>query len=68
MENFNFYSPTYFCFGKDWASHGIEHELSALYDCAHGAGLAVIMPHWMEYVMNHGAVFMRSHFFSFIAP
>ena len=39
--------------GQDWASHGIEHELSALYDCAHGAGLAVIMPHWMEYVMNH---------------
>ncbi len=38
---------------QDWASHGIEHELSALYDCAHGAGLAVIMPHWMEYVMKH---------------
>ena len=27
---------------QDWASHGIEHELSALYDCAHGAGLAVV--------------------------
>jgi len=38
---------------QDWNSHGIEHELSALYDCAHGAGLAVIMPAWMEYVMNH---------------
>ena len=37
---------------QDWASHGIEHELSALYDCAHGAGLAVVMPAWMEYVMN----------------
>ena len=36
---------------QDWASHGIEHELSALYDCAHGAGLAVVMPAWMEYVM-----------------
>ena len=35
---------------QDWASHGIEHELSALYDCAHGAGLAVVMPAWMEYV------------------
>jgi alcohol dehydrogenase YqhD (iron-dependent ADH family) len=23
---------------QDWASHQIEHELSALYDCAHGAG------------------------------
>lgn len=36
---------------QDWASHGIEHELSALYDCAHGAGLAVVMPAWMEFVM-----------------
>ena len=35
---------------QDWASHGLEHELSALYDCAHGAGLAVVMPAWMEYV------------------
>ena len=38
---------------QDWNSHGIEHELSAMYDCAHGAGLAVIMPAWMTYVMNH---------------
>ena len=37
---------------QDWSSHGIEHELSALYDCAHGAGLAVVMPAWMEYVMG----------------
>lgn len=27
---------------QDWTSHGIEHELSAQYDCAHGAGLAVM--------------------------
>ncbi|MBQ8781427.1 MAG: iron-containing alcohol dehydrogenase [Oscillospiraceae bacterium] len=40
----------------DWNSHGIEHELSGLYDCAHGAGLAVIMPCWMEYVMNHNVM------------
>ncbi|MBE5944277.1 MAG: iron-containing alcohol dehydrogenase [Lachnospiraceae bacterium] len=38
---------------QDWNSHMIEHELSGLYDCAHGAGLAVVMPSWMEYVMNH---------------
>ncbi|HAG12579.1 MAG TPA: NADH-dependent alcohol dehydrogenase [Ruminococcus sp.] len=38
---------------QDWNSHGIEHELSALYDCAHGAGLAVIMPAWMEFVYQH---------------
>ncbi|MCQ2055178.1 MAG: iron-containing alcohol dehydrogenase [Fibrobacter sp.] len=38
---------------QDWNSHAMEHELSGLYDCAHGAGLAVIMPAWMEYVMHH---------------
>jgi alcohol dehydrogenase YqhD (iron-dependent ADH family) len=37
---------------QDWASHMIEHELSALYDVAHGAGLAVIFPAWMTYVMK----------------
>ena len=38
---------------QDWGSHQIEHELSAFYDCAHGAGLAVIQPAWMEYVLPH---------------
>jgi alcohol dehydrogenase YqhD (iron-dependent ADH family) len=41
---------------QDWNSHGIEHELSALYDCAHGAGLAVIMPAWMEFVCKHNVL------------
>lgn len=35
---------------EDWASHGIEHELSAIYDIAHGAGLAIVFPAWMKYV------------------
>lgn len=38
---------------QDWNSHGLEHELSGLYDVAHGAGLAVVMPAWMEYVYHH---------------
>ena len=38
---------------QDWASHDIEHELSALYDCAHGAGLAVVFPAWMSYNYKH---------------
>jgi len=38
---------------EDWASHGIEHELSAKYDIAHGAGLAIIIPAWMRYVYKH---------------
>lgn len=37
----------------DWASHAIEHELSAMYDVAHGAGLAVVFPAWMKYVFKH---------------
>ncbi|MGF0031471.1 iron-containing alcohol dehydrogenase [Bariatricus sp. SGI.154] len=36
---------------QDWASHEIEHELSGAYDCAHGAGLAVVMPAVMKYNM-----------------
>ncbi|MEK3883566.1 iron-containing alcohol dehydrogenase [Paenibacillus sp. PL2-23] len=35
---------------NDWASHGIEHEVSAIYDIPHGAGLAIIFPNWMRYV------------------
>ena len=35
---------------QDWASHDIEHELSAQYGVTHGAGLAVIFPAWMTHV------------------
>ncbi len=38
---------------QDWATHQMEHELSGLYDVAHGAGLAVMFPAWMKYVMHH---------------
>jgi len=38
---------------EDWASHNIEHELSGIYDIAHGAGLAIIFPAWMKYVYKH---------------
>ncbi|MGI5849700.1 MAG: iron-containing alcohol dehydrogenase, partial [Christensenellales bacterium] len=37
----------------DFASHQIEHELSAINDVAHGAGLSVIFPAWMKYVYKH---------------
>jgi alcohol dehydrogenase YqhD (iron-dependent ADH family) len=37
----------------DWGSHDLEHELSAAYDIAHGAGLAVIFPAWMKYCYKH---------------
>lgn len=35
---------------QEWSCHPMEHELSAIYDVAHGGGLAVITPAWMEYV------------------
>lgn len=34
----------------DWASHGIEHSISAYYDIAHGEGLSIVFPAWMQYV------------------
>lgn len=34
----------------DWSSHRIEHEISALYNVTHGAGMAVIFPAWLKYV------------------
>lgn len=37
---------------QDWASHKLEHELSARYDIAHGAGLAVVFPAWMRYCVD----------------
>lgn len=33
----------------DWGSHKLEHELSASFDIAHGAGLAIVMPAWMRH-------------------
>jgi len=36
----------------DWASHDIEHEISGIYDVAHGAGLAVVFPAWMKHTLN----------------
>ena len=37
----------------DWGSHDIEHEISGIYDVAHGAGLAVVFPAWMKFVLHH---------------
>ena len=36
---------------EDWASHGLEHEISALYNVAHGAGLSVILLAYMRYML-----------------
>lgn len=45
-------------YGKEvkWSVHPMEHELSAFYDITHGVGLAILTPHWMEYVLNDNTV------------
>ncbi|WP_434512351.1 iron-containing alcohol dehydrogenase [Desulfitobacterium sp. AusDCA] len=37
---------------RKWTCHPMEHELSAYYDITHGVGLAILTPHWMEYVLD----------------
>ena len=37
---------------EDWATHQIEHELSAMFDVTHGAGLAAVWPSWARYCMH----------------
>ena len=39
--------------GGDWMTHKLEHELGALYDVAHGAGLAAIWGSWARYVYRN---------------
>ena len=46
----------------DWACHKLEHELSALYDITHGAGLAIVTPAWMKYVLPRGGAKKLSQF------
>ncbi|WHX47994.1 iron-containing alcohol dehydrogenase [Paenibacillus woosongensis] len=33
----------------DWATHNIEHAVSAVYDIPHGGGLAILFPNWMSH-------------------
>lgn len=45
-------------FAKTWDgfNHTTEHVLSAYYDIAHADGLAILAPHWMQYVLNESNV------------
>ncbi len=36
----------------DWATHQIEHEVSAIYDITHGAGLAILLPNVLNYYLE----------------
>lgn len=46
-------------YGKssNWTVHPLEHELSAYYDITHGVGLAILTPHWMEYVLDENNLY-----------
>ena len=39
--------------GGDWATHMIEHELSGMFDVAHGAGLSAIWGSWARHVLSN---------------
>lgn len=39
-----------------WSVHPMEHPLSAYYKVTHGEGLAILTPHWMDYVLNEETV------------
>jgi len=39
-------------FAGDWATHNIEHAVSAVYDIPHGGGLAILFPNWMKYNLS----------------
>ncbi|OPJ57839.1 iron-containing alcohol dehydrogenase [Clostridium oryzae] len=40
----------------EWTVHGMEHELSAIYDITHGVGLAILTPNWMKYALSEDTV------------
>ncbi|MFS0863724.1 iron-containing alcohol dehydrogenase [Fredinandcohnia sp. 179-A 10B2 NHS] len=39
-------------YSGDWATHNIEHAVSAVYDIPHGGGLAIIFPNWMKHTLD----------------
>ncbi|MFT3738609.1 MAG: iron-containing alcohol dehydrogenase [Breznakibacter sp.] len=41
----------------DWATHDMEHQLSVVNDLTHGAGLAILFPVWMKYVLSEKTAF-----------
>jgi len=40
--------------GNRGGEHAVEYQISGHYDTAHGAGLAAVMPAWLQYIVNHG--------------
>lgn len=38
----------------DWATHNLEHAVSAVHDIPHGGGLAILFPHWLRHTLDEG--------------
>ncbi|MCR2822174.1 iron-containing alcohol dehydrogenase [Lederbergia panacisoli] len=61
LENYEYRETILYCgtmalngmvnmgFSGDWATHNIEHAVSAVYDIPHGGGLAILFPNWMKH-------------------
>ncbi|MEX3616777.1 iron-containing alcohol dehydrogenase [Paenibacillus glucanolyticus] len=64
LENYELRETTMYCgtmalngminmgMAGDWATHNIEHAVSAVYDIPHGGGLAILFPNWMKYNLS----------------
>lgn len=63
LENYEYRETILYCgtmalngmvqmgFRGDWATHNIEHAVSAAFDIPHGGGLAILFPNWMKHVL-----------------
>ncbi|MCM3797919.1 iron-containing alcohol dehydrogenase [Caldibacillus thermoamylovorans] len=61
LENYEYRETILYCgtmalngmvqmgFRGDWATHNLEHAVSAVYDIPHGGGLAILFPNWMKH-------------------
>lgn len=64
LENYDYRETILYCgtmalngmvsmgFTGDWATHNLEHAVSAVYDIPHGGGLAIIFPNWMKHNLH----------------
>lgn len=64
LENYDYRKTILYCgtmalngilnmgYRGDWATHNLEHAVSAVYDIPHGGGLAILFPHWMEHNLS----------------
>ncbi|WP_026576751.1 iron-containing alcohol dehydrogenase [Bacillus sp. UNC438CL73TsuS30] len=64
LENYEYRGTVLYCgtmalngilnmgYRGDWATHNLEHAVSAVYDIPHGGGLAILFPNWMKHNLN----------------